>query len=926
MHALSIAAPLAFVLSVPLAIAQRGTTQSDGSTATATATSTEGLLEPVTRVFERTGTLRTSPAVPHAGGGLAATSDFLSVNQDPEGDMPREVAFSADGSQAVIVNRDTDTVTFFDVATQTITHTVPVGDFPVHVAVTPDNLLAVVANPLSDNVSLIDMASHTVVGTVAVTGSQPYRVAVTSDSAFAVVGVINDGVSSSISVIDLGTFTEIRTFPTTPQGAFGGFFSPEAGIFGNIFTEFALSPDDITLVLPDRFNDQVAIYDVTTGNQLGLLATDDAPTYVDISDDGTLAVISLDGAGASVVTIDLSVPVVTNSFVTGSSTFVPLIRVTPDKSHAMLGVLNNLEFVNLTTGAVTTTISTGSVGDIQISFDGKFAIVSNFNLRVIRIGTQKLVKTITFNSCYDAAASPVEHRVVALNNRFREDVQLYNTDGGSGFFEGFALSGELDEGDAPRTLALAPDGRTALVVNNTSYNALTVDLVSRTVTGYVPTGPRSLGVAVSSDGVTGVVANAGDDTLSILDLVTGTEVAKLSVPQVPTEVVISPDGKTAYVTSVAGADRLYFVDLAGAASSVTGSLLTGQMGVIGYTYGVFSGISISPDGSTLALCISFADQLMLVDTATKTEIARVPVGDFPIRATFSPDSSQVYVTHSFSDDLYQVSVNGGASAVTGQAFNIEFPLQVTLDETGAFAYVGRFDFSNPALVVVDTSTMKKAATLPLSSRPRSHVRLGDALFVSLTDGDLARVHLDGASTTVVESATLAGSPADLAFSPVLGLAVCAQPGVEDGIDLVHFGGDATRYCDPAVANSTGQSGRITATGTYLAGGFPLHLQAVSLPTNKFGYFLAGQTQGLIVTPPGSQGNLCLAGKIARFSKQIQNTGAAGSIGIDVDTLMIPLGPPAPILAGQTWNFTTWYRDTNPGSTSNFTDAVSILFE
>ncbi|MEE8469108.1 MAG: hypothetical protein V3T22_11675, partial [Planctomycetota bacterium] len=269
---------------------------------------------------------------------------------------------------------------------------------------------------------------------------------------------------------------------------------------------------------------------------------------------------------------------------------------------------------------------------------------------------------------------------------------------------------------------------------------------------------------------------------------------------------------------------------------------------------------------------------------------------------------------------------GGAWAVTGVTGNIEFPLQVTLDETGAFAYVGSFDFSNPRLVVVDTAAMLKVATLPLSSRPRNHVRLGDALFVSLTDGDLLRVHMAGAATTVVESAPLAGSPADLAFSPALGLAVCAQPGVEDGIDLVHFGGDATRYCDPAVPNSTGQSGRITASGTFLAGGFPLHLRADALPTNKFGYFLTSQTQGLVVSPPGSQGNLCLAGTISRFAAQIRNSGANGSFEIDVDTLQIPPSPPTAILAGETWNFTTWYRDSDPGKTSNFTDAVSILFE
>ena len=64
---------------------------------------------------------------------IALGGGFVSTNQDPEGDMPRDVAFLADGSAAVIANRDTDTATFFDVTSRTITDTVVVGDDPVAV-------------------------------------------------------------------------------------------------------------------------------------------------------------------------------------------------------------------------------------------------------------------------------------------------------------------------------------------------------------------------------------------------------------------------------------------------------------------------------------------------------------------------------------------------------------------------------------------------------------------------------------------------------------------------------------------------------------------------------------------------------------------------------------------------------------------------
>jgi YVTN family beta-propeller protein len=726
-------------------------------------------------------------------GGSAPASDsalvtsFLSVNQDPEGDMPRALAFTPDGATVLVVNRDTDTLTFFDVASASITDTLTVGDFPVDVAVTPDGSFAVVPNVLDDTVSIIDLSSKTVAATVAVTGSQPFAVAVTGDSSTAVVAVINDGVSSAFSIIDLPTGMETSSFATSGQGVLGFFFTPESGIFGNLFTQFALAADDVTILLPDRAAGRVRLYDITTGNQTANLAVAAAPLAVDIHPDGTTAVVSHESGANTISVIDVVNKTLMSSISTGGNNLSnQVIRITPDKSHAIAAISNNVIFVNLTTGFTTATLSTGTVGDIQLSFDGQYAFVSNFNSRLIDIASQTVVDTLSVAPTAEAAASPIEHRVVGLNNRFREDIHLYDTNGAAGFVEAVALSGEPDEGDAPRTIAITPDGTTAVVANNTSRNVAILDLTTRTVRAYVDTGDRPLGVAVTPDGTHAVVCNGDGDTVSIIDLATDLRVANLAVSGRPSEVAISPDSQTAYVTSVSGTDRVHFIDLAGAASSVTGSLVSGQMGSIGYSYGVISGLAVSPDGSVLAVCISFDDRLLLIDTASQTMIKKVIVGDFPIRVSFDASGQSAYVVNSFGDSVSVVDIQGAASSVIATIPGVEFPLVDVAGAKGAFHYVGNFDSNNPRLYVIDTTTntVVTSLLLPAPARAASVSALDESLYLVTTGGDFVRVHTAGAASSILSTSPLTAGPPDMVYSESQRIAVVPQPGADDGVDIV----------------------------------------------------------------------------------------------------------------------------------------------
>ncbi|MDA1267312.1 MAG: hypothetical protein O2816_19700, partial [Planctomycetota bacterium] len=78
-------------------------------------------------------------------------------------------------------------------------------------------------------------------------------------------------------------------------------------------------------------------------------------------------------------------------------------------------------------------------------------------------------------------------------------------------------------------------------------------------------------------------------------------------------------------------------------------------------------------------------------------------------------------------------------------------------------------------------------------------------------------------------------------------------------------------------------------------------------------------------PGGSQGNLCLGGQIARYSQQAASTGNLGQLELSVDLFAMPTSPSSAVQPGETWYFQTWFRDKNPQTTSNFTEAVSVTF-
>lgn len=136
------------------------------------------------------------------------------------------------------------------------------------------------------------------------------------------------------------------------------------------------------------------------------------------------------------------------------------------------------------------------------------------------------------------------------------------------------------------------------------------------------------------------------------------------------------------------------------------------------------------------------------------------------------------------------------------------------------------------------------------------------------------------------------------------------------------------YCGPAPLNSSGASGEIDAIGSEVASSNNVTLRLSMLPGNAFALLLNSRTQGSVPNLAGGDGTLCLGGAIGRFTgpNELRRTLADGtsSFRVDMGAVPTPTGF-GQVVSGQTWNFQGWYRDANPGATSNLTNGVSISF-
>jgi YVTN family beta-propeller protein len=285
----------------------------------------------------------------------------------------------------------------------------------------------------------------------------------------------------------------------------------------------------------------------------------------------------------------------------------------------------------------------------------------------------------------------------------------------------------------PHGLAATPDGRKVYVASDGENSVSAIDTATDTVASTIEVGSAPHGVAVTPDGRLLLVGVWGDNQLAVVDTATD-QVARRSQIAAPHNIAIAADGTYAYVGSqAADAPELVRIDVA------TGETLA-RLPIDGAP----RGLSISPDGAWLYLTRAGADDVLVVNTASDQEIARIAIGPSPHLPSFAPTGLAVVDSQGLGQLM---TIDPARHGVVGSVGVGQRPHWTAISTDGTTAF--QTNEASNDVSVVDLATLTLRATFPVGEAPRKIVLLPGS----------AAVNAPGSVTGPVSVAAPAPKPA-----------------------------------------------------------------------------------------------------------------------------------------------------------------------
>jgi len=173
-------------------------------------------------------------------------------------------------------------------------------------------------------------------------------------------------------------------------------------------------------------------------------------------------------------------------------------------------------------------------------------------------------------------------------------------------------------------------------------------------------------------------------------------------------------------------------------------------------------ISITDAAPFAYIANSGNNNVSVIDTATNTITATVPVGSFPYGVAVAPDGTKVYVTNEFDNTVSVIDT--ATNTVTANVSVGNWPAGVAVTPNGANVYVGNRNSNNVS--VINTATNTVTATVPVGNDPDAVVVKPDGTTVYVVNGLSKTVSvIDTATNAVTDTVPVGTGPFGVAVTP-----------------------------------------------------------------------------------------------------------------------------------------------------------------
>jgi YVTN family beta-propeller protein len=243
--------------------------------------------------------------------------------------------------------------------------------------------------------------------------------------------------------------------------------------------------------------------------------------------------------------------------------------------------------------------------------------------------------------------------------------------------------------------------------------------------------------SASSVGTYAYITNEFSSTVSVIDTATNTVTATAPAGSQPAGVAVNPAGTKVYVAN------FY---LGSYESALSESIIAKPALIKGTEEHVETG-----EGT-----------VSVIDTATNTLTATVPVESYPIGVAVNPTGTQIYVTNRGSDVVSVI--DAATNTVTATVPAGSAPNGVAVNPAGTKIYVT--NLGSNSVSVIDTATNTLKATVPVGISPFGiAVNLaGTKAYVSNAGEGTVSV-IDIATNTVTSTVPVEGWPLGVAVNP-----------------------------------------------------------------------------------------------------------------------------------------------------------------